>query len=286
MGLQRQSRIVLSLIGVIGMIPILPGCGRAEPSSMNPPRSTAQPEPLRIAAATDLQRVLPDLVAVYKSHDPDVVVTFGASGQLAEQIRRGAPFDVFLSANMKFVKDLEDERVVKVGSVRPYARGSLVLAVHPAATGAVGSMADLTRPEVRKLALANPKFAPYGVAASQALEKSGLAEKLAPKLVLAESVRQAFIYVEQGDAEAALVSRSLIVDGSKLKVIEVDPGLYDPLIQGLGVVTHADQLDRARRFADFIVGEAGRAILGDHGFKAPGGEDGPPSADEGGSHGR
>lgn len=276
MGKQRRSRLVLSIMGVIGLSLVEPGCGRAESSS--------NPEPLRIAAATDLQRVLPDLVARYKAHDPEVVVTFGPSGQLAEQIRKGAPFDVFLSANMKFVADLETEGVVTKGSVKPYARGNLVLAVHQSARSAVGSMADLTKPEVRKLAIANPRFAPYGAAARQALERSGLADTLAPRLVLAESVRQAFIYVEQGDAEAALVSRSLIVDGSGLKVIEVDPGLYDPLIQGLGVVARSDKLDRARRFADFVVGEGGRAIFGAHGFKSPD-EGGRPPAGEGGAHG-
>ena len=276
MGKQRRSRLVPGILCAVGLCVVELGCGRAESSS--------QPEPLRIAAATDLQRVLPELIAGYKSHDPEVVVTFGASGQLAEQIRKGAPFDVFLAANMKFVADLEAEGVVERGSARSYARGSLVLAVHHSARGAVGSMADLTRPEIHKLAIANPRFAPYGAAASQALERSGLADGLAPKLVLAESVRQAFIYVEQGDAEAALVSRSLIVDGSGLKVIEVDPGLYEPLIQGLGVVARSDKIDRARRFADFVVGNGGRAILGDHGFKSPE-EGGRPSAGEGGSHG-
>jgi molybdate transport system substrate-binding protein len=275
--MQRRARLVLGVMAVIGLGLVESGCGRAESSSRS--------EPLRVAAATDLQRVLPALVAGYKSHDPDVVVTFGASGQLAEQIRKGAPFDVFMSANMKFVADLEAEGVAEAGSVRPYARGSLVLAVHSSASGAVGTMADLAKAEVRKLAIANPRFAPYGAAASQALERSGLAEALAPKLVLAESVRQAFIYVEQGDAEAALVSRSLVVDGGALKAIEVDPGLYDSLIQGLGVVARSDKIDRARRFADFVVGEGGRAILGEHGFAPPAEQGGRPPADEGGAHG-
>jgi molybdate transport system substrate-binding protein len=242
-------------------------------------------EPLRIAAATDLQRVLPDLVEQYKARDADVVLTFGASGQLAEQIRKGAPFDVFLSANMKFVEDLEREGEVAAGSVQPYARGSLVLAVHQAASGDVDGIADLVKPKIRKIAIANPKFAPYGAAASQALERAGLADKLGPRLVLAESVRQAFIYVEQGDAEAALVSRSLIVDGGGLKVIEVDSGLYDPLIQGLGVVAQSDKLDRARRFVEFVVGEAGQSILGAHGFRPPGKKAEEPAARKGAPHG-
>lgn len=274
---RRQARLILSVFCLFGL-----GCGRAAPTDSP---SSEKAETLRIAAATDLQRVLPDLVEKYKGRDADVVLTFGASGQLAEQIRKGAPFDVFLSANMKFVEDLEREGVVAAGSVRPYARGALVVAVHQAASGDVDGIADLVKPKVRKIAIANPKFAPYGAAANQALERAGLGGSLGPKLVLAESVRQAFIYVEQGDAEAALVSRSLIADGGGLKVIEVDSGLYDPLIQGLGIVAQSDKLDRARRFVEFVVGEAGQSILGAHGFRAPGEKAEAPAAREGAPHG-
>src|SRR5262249_55319192 len=157
-----------------GLALIGPGCGEggstAPAASPSPPAAT---EPLRVAAATDLQRVLPVLVERDKQSDPDVVLTFGASGQLAEQIRKGAPFDVFLSANRKFPEDLEREGVIAKGSVRPYAQGSLVLAVHPPASGLVDGLADLLKPEIRKIAIANPRFAPYGAAASQALERAG-----------------------------------------------------------------------------------------------------------------
>jgi molybdate transport system substrate-binding protein len=241
---------------------------------------------LRIAAAADLQRVLPFLIERYKGRDPAVELTFGSSGQLAEQIRKGAPFDVFLSANMKFPEDLEREGVVAKGSVQPYARGTLMLAVHSSASGLVDGMADLQKPEVRRLAIANPRFAPYGMAASQALERSGLSKSLEPRLVLAESVRQAFLYVEQGDADAALVSRSLIEDDGACKAIEVDPSLYDPLIQGLGIVARSDKTERAGRFVEFVVGEGGQSVLGEHGFQSPGEGRAALTSRGGGPHGR
>jgi molybdate transport system substrate-binding protein len=275
----------LSVVPAFGLALTGPGCGAGGPAESTSP-SAANVEPLRIAAATDLQRVLPVLIEAYKASDPAVVPTFGSSGQLAEQIRKGAPFDVFLSANMKFPEDLEREGVVAKDSVRPYARGTLVLAVYPSASGLVGGLADLEKPEVRKVAIANPRFAPYGAAASQALERAGLSRSLEPKLVLAESVRQAFLYVEQGDAEAALVSRSLTQDGGALKVIEVDPGLYDPLIQGLGLVVRSDKPDRARRFVEFVMGEGGRSVLGEHGFRPAGGPEAASTAREGGPDGR
>lgn len=246
------------------------GCGE-DPEF--PPTAANLDEPLRIAAAADLQVVLPKLIKAFEESSGLVASpTFGASGNLAAQIRQGAPFDVFMSADMAFVKELGDEGSIDPSSIEPYARGSLVLAVHPAAADAVDGLADLTKPEVSNLAIANPQFAPYGRAAREALERSNLWAKLEPKTVLAESVRQALVHEEQGDAEAALIGRSLIdpEKGSNVeKLIPIDPSLHAPLIQGLGIVARSPARDHARAFADFVLSAEGRLILGKFGFEPP-----------------
>jgi len=234
------------------------GCDRG-------PRADAQP--LRIAAASDLQRVLPRLIERFQNQTPTTVtptLTFDASGQLAEQIKAGAPFDLFLSANVKFVTDLAAAGLVEPASVQPYARGSLVLCLHRAAGDQVRGLADLSGPEINRIAIANPEYAPYGVAARQALERAGLWSSLESKIVRANSVRQAMIYVQNGDAEAALVSHALVAP--EVRVIEVDAALYDPLIQALGIVAATKQRDRARALAQFILGGEGQAILRESGF--------------------
>ena len=109
-------------------------------------------------------------------------------------------------------------------------RGSLVLAVYHELGDTVGTLDDLTKPEVKKIALANPATAPYGKAGKQALERAGLWDKLQPKIVMAESVGQALIYAQKGDAEAALVGRA-IAAVPEIRAVEVDPKLYDPIIQ-------------------------------------------------------
>ncbi len=229
------------------------------------PRADAQP--LRIAAASDLQRILPRLIERFQNQTPTTVtptLTFDASGQLAEQIKAGAPFDLFLSANVKFVSDLAAAGLVEPASVQPYARGSLVLCLHRAVGDQVRGLADLSRPEIKRIAIANPEYAPYGVAARQALERAGLWSRLESKIVRANSVRQAMIYVQNGDAEAALVSHALVAP--EVRVIEVDAALYDPLIQALGIVAATKQRDRARALAQFILGGEGQAILRESGF--------------------
>ncbi len=224
---------------------------------------------LRIAAAADLQRVLPRLVDRFtKQTATSATQTIDASGRLAEQIKAGAPFDVFLAANLRFVSDLAAAGLIEPASVAPYARGSLVLCLHRAVGDQVKGLADLSRPEIKRIAIANPEYAPYGVAARQALERAGLWSNLESKVVRASSVGQAMTYVQNGDAEAALVSHALIVPD--VRVIEVDAALYDPLIQGLGIVASTKQHDRASAFARFILSSDGQAILHESGFLSPG----------------
>jgi molybdate transport system substrate-binding protein len=238
-----------------------------------PPAAT---QPLRIAAASDLQRVLPKLVERFQaSNGTTATLTLDASGRLAEQIKAGAPFDLFLSANVKFVSDLAAVGLIEPESVQPYARGSLVLCLHRAVSDQVRGLADLGRPEIKRIAIANPEYAPYGMAARQALERAGLWSSLESKIVRADSVRQALIYAQHGDAEAALVSHALAV-GPDVRILEVDAALYDPLIQALGIVATTHQHDHALALAQYILGDEGQTILQQGGLQKPGASSRPP----------
>ena len=222
---------------------------------------------VRVAAASDLQQAMPVLAAAFRQdREIEVEPSFGASGQLAEQIRQGAPFDVFLSANRAFVDRLADEKIIEPNSVRPYARGELTLAVNKLSGLKVEGLKDLTKPEVRKIAIANPETAPYGMAAKQALERIELWETLKPKIVPAESVRQALQFVQSGNAEVGLVGRS-IAGVREAVSIPLPLDVCDPIIQSLGVVARSEHQDEARQFAEFVLSEVGQGILRDLGFR-------------------
>ncbi len=241
------------------------GCQRPSPAAGGD--SPANRRPLRIAAAADLQHVLPRLARRFEERTQmTTTLTFDASGRLAEQIRAGAPFDVFMAANVKFVRDLADAGLVDPGSVQPYAKGILVLCVHRSVAVPVRNLADLARPEISRIAIANPDYAPYGMAARQALERAGLWAGLERKIVRAPSVRQALVYARNGDAEAALVSRAQAGDAEVLTV-DIDPALYDPLIQALGIVAATGQRDRAEAFLRLVGGPEGQQILQERGFE-------------------
>ncbi len=247
-----RRRFALFLPIVIGL-----GCGESKPTG---------PPPLRIAAASDLQVVMPVLIARFKlDNHSDVEPVFGSSGQLAQQIKAGGPFDLFLSANRKFVDDLAKDGTIKPDSVRPFTRGSIVLAVYELSDPGVKGLADLAGPKIKAVAIANPDTAPYGTAAKQALERAGLWEGVKPKLVIAESVRQALQFVESGNAEVGLVGKALgKVKG--VKTIPLPPDVCDPIVQGMGVVADSKRAVDAEEFARFLLSDDGQGILRDFGF--------------------
>jgi molybdate transport system substrate-binding protein len=252
-------RILSTLALVIILVSIGPGCDKG---------STEAPH-IRVAAASDLQTVLPRLIERFERKSAmKVTPSFGASGQLAEQIKGGAPFDIFLSANQAFVRGLAAQGLIKPESVRPYARGSLVLAVYHQVADEIGGLDDLTKPAVKKIALANPDTAPYGKAGKQALERAGLWNQLEPKIVRAESVRQALLYVEDGNAEAGLVGRAIARDQG-VRAVEINADLYDPIIQALGVLNASSRSAEAESFAEFVLGEEGQRILSESGLSPP-----------------
>jgi molybdate transport system substrate-binding protein len=220
-----------------------------------------------VAAASDLQRVFPALARGFaeRTGRPAPEAVFGASGQLARQVEQGAPVDLFLSANRVYVEQLATRGVVEPATVRPYARGRLVVVVAEGVSREVATLDELARPEVGTIALADPSTAPYGQAAREVLEAAGLMEDVEPRLVLAESVREALQYARTGNAGAAFVSHALLEERDARR-IEVDPALHRPIVQYLGVVAGSEHADDAVAFEDFLRSGAGASILAGAGF--------------------
>lgn len=229
--------------------------------------ASTEPEPLVVAAASDLMLAFEELGPAFEAETGiPVRFSFGSSGALTQQLLHGAPVDAFFAANLAYLETLSRAGIIEQESVQVYAFGRLVLWTR--AQTLLASLADLLRPEVRRVALANPEHAPYGVAARQALVRAGLWEALQPKLVLTEHVRQALQYAETGNAEAALVALSLVVE-TRGRRLPVDEGLYDPIRQAAGLVRGRPRHEAARRFLAFVRGPQGRAVLARYGFTLP-----------------
>ena len=238
------------------------------------PADAGRPAALSIAAAANFTPVLAELDRAFSRTEPGVAVTTatGASGSLFAQIRNGAPFDVFLSADLDFPRRLAQAGDADGASITRFATGRLVLwTTRPglALDSIAGAVQD---PRVRNLAIANPLTAPYGRAARQALDRLGLAAAAAPKLVTGENISQTAAFVSTGNADAGFVALSLVL-APKLKDrghwIEVPAALYDPLDHAAVITNHGAANPEARRYLAFLLTPAARVILQRYGYGLP-----------------
>lgn len=226
--------------------------------------------PLLIAAAANLTSVFEEIAKAYtaKTGEP-VRFNFGATAQLAEQIRNGAPFDVFAAADVEHVDQLVSAGALVPGSRAIYARGQLALWIPQTPPGGFHGLAGLGAPAFRYIAIAQPKSAPYGQAAVEALEKSGLWSKLQPKVVYATNISTAKQFAQSGNADAAFTAYSLVLQ-EKGTVYVVPADLHRSIDQALGVLTSSKRTAGARRFASFVCGAEGQSILQRFGYLHPG----------------
>ncbi len=228
-------------------------------------------EPLRVAAAANLQKVFTDalLPAFEKKTGVAVVPTYGATKALAVQIENGAPIDVFVSADTATVQKLADERTLVASTVRPYAIGHLVIWSRKDAPRHPSRLEDLADPAYAHIAIANPKTAPYGLAAQESFAKLGLTAGIAPRLVQAENIGQALQFAQSGNADVALTALSLVVDDKIDPYIVVTDKLHAPITQSLGLVRTTTQTTQALQFMDFLTGKDAAKIWKRYGYSLP-----------------
>jgi molybdate transport system substrate-binding protein len=200
-----------------------------------------------------------------------VKLSFGASGKFYAQIQNGAPFDVFLAADEKYPKLLEQEGLAVSGSHRVYAQGKLVLwSAQPGLVDAKGVV--LSKGNYNKLAYADPKLAPYGFAAQETLQKMNLWDKVQSRLVTGESITQAYQFAATGNAELAFVALSQVTKDGKITEGSwwlVPANLYSPIRQGAVQLSAAKDPVAARAFLAFLKGEKSAAIIRSYGYELP-----------------
>jgi molybdate transport system substrate-binding protein len=228
----------------------------------------AQPAALRVAAAADLEPVLPPILAQYeKRTGMEVEATYQASAVLTTQILNGAPFDLFLSADLSYPKRLLDAGVADVeGSSTPliYAKGTLVLWERKDSRLPPPSLALLSDPDLKRLAIANPDRAPYGRAAVAALTSLKLYDTLKPRLVTAENIAQTAQFADSGNADAGLISLTsaktpqLAASG---RYFVVPRNLYPPIEQGAVIVKASYRHAEAQKLLDFLLSPPVQAEL-------------------------
>jgi molybdate transport system substrate-binding protein len=227
---------------------------------------TLQAEKITIAVAANVSYAINELKKEFNTLYPNikVEVILGGTGKLVAQIKHKAPYDILMGANMNYPKSL-----YKSGDAitRPlvYAQGSLALLSSKTFDLSQG-LALLTEPTIKKIAIANPKTAPYGVATVEALKNAKLYETIKSKFVYGESISQTVTYATKATdlgfiAKSALFSPKMVHFKKGLNWVEVDPKLYTPIDQGIVLLKHGEKSAQASAFFTFILSQRAKVIF-------------------------
>jgi molybdate transport system substrate-binding protein len=231
---------------------------------------------ITVGAAADLNAALTEIAANYQNQTGNQVrLAFGSSGNLFSQIQNGAPFDIFLSADLGYPRKLADAGLIDADSLFTYAVGRLVIWVPASSHLPLESkgMEVLLDPAVKKIAIANPEHAPYGRAAVAALKEMDLYDKVKDRLVLGENVSQAAQFVESGNADAGLVALSHArapAMSEKGRYWQIPSDAYPELDQGAAIVSHSTHKKEAAAFLAYLKSPAALDVFKRYGFSTPG----------------
>lgn len=229
---------------------------------------------LAVAAAANVQFALDEVVALFHTNQTDirVKVTYGSSGNLFAQIQNQAPFDLFLSADMDYPRKLAAAGLALDTPVFLYAAGRIVLWTPTLSAVEVETLGlrSLLAPSVRKVAVANPRLAPYGMAAVEAMKSFKLYEQVQPKLVFGENIAQTAQFVQSGNADVGVIALALALapplrDAGRYWEIPADA--YSRIEQGGLILKRTQEATAARAFRDFLLSQRGCRVLERYGYR-------------------
>lgn len=232
----------------------------------------ANAEKITIAAASDLKFAMDEIVTKFKQANPsdDVVVIYGSSGKFHTQIQQGAPYDLYFSADITFAQSLVSSGFA-ASKAKPYAFGRIVL-WSASINASEMTLESLLDPTITRIAIANPKHAPYGMRAVEALKDSGLWDKVEPKLIYGENIAHTAQFVQTGNAQIGIIALALAVNpelSSNGGYYLIPDSLHKPLEQGFIITKQAEANLAARKFADYMSSHTARAVMTHYGFVLP-----------------
>ncbi|NOV01049.1 molybdate ABC transporter substrate-binding protein [Paenibacillus planticolens] len=274
-----KSSMVLSI--ALGMTLVFAACGTAEkpatsPSASTPAQSTSAPSQkpaetveLTISAAASMTDALKDIQKAYETKNPTIKLNFnfGASGALQQQIEQGAPADLFLSAATKNMKALVDKQLIDTAQQKKLLTNELVAVISTDAKAPIGNAADLSKAEVKNVAIGIPESVPAGSYAKEALTNTKLWDSLQSKMVQGKDVRQVLQYVETGNADVGFVYKTDALTSQKVKVaFAVDPKTYTPVEYPIGIVKATKHSKEAEGFYTYLQSKEALDVFVKYGF--------------------
>lgn len=229
---------------------------------------------ITVAAAADLQFVMQDVGARFqKETGKTVKLIYGSSGNFAQQLQNGAPFDMFFSANLDYPKRLEVAGLTEPGTFYQYAIGKIVVWVpNESKLDLSPGLKALLDPSIKKIAIANPEHAPYGKAAVAALQKENIYNQVKDKFVLGENISQTASFVASGSADVGILALSLALSPNvkdKGRYAEIPASDYPAIEQACVIMRSSKNKDIAQQFLKFIQSPPIKELFQKYGFAIP-----------------
>jgi len=226
---------------------------------------------ITVAAAADLQFAMQEVGTRFRQESGKTVkLIYGSSGNFAQQLQNGAPFDMFLSANLDYPRQLEAAGLTEPGTFYQYAIGKIVVWVpNDSRLDLSPGLKALLNPSIKKIAIANPQHAPYGKAAVAAMQKENIYDQVKDKFVLGENISQTASFVASGSADVGIIALSLALSPNmkdKGRYAEVVAGDYPPIEQACVIMRSSKNQDIAQQFLKFIQSPPIRELFKKYGF--------------------
>ncbi|WP_442600601.1 molybdate ABC transporter substrate-binding protein [Paenibacillus sp. KN14-4R] len=276
---QMKSRRILSL-GLAAML-VFAGCSTQQKSATDnnsstaaqstslPSQNPAEKVELTVSAAASMTDALKEIQKAYETKNPTIKLNFnfGASGALQQQIEQGAPADLFLSAATKNMKVLVDKQFIDSTQQKKLLTNELVAVIAKDTKVSIGSVSDLSKAEVKNIAIGIPESVPAGGYAKEALTNTKLWDTLQSKMVQGKDVRQVLQYVETGNVDVGFVYKTDALTSQKVKVaFAVDPKTYTPVEYPIGIVKATKHSKEAEGFYTFLQSKEALEVFVKYGF--------------------
>jgi molybdate transport system substrate-binding protein len=229
---------------------------------------------ITVAAAADLQSAMQEVGTRFQQESGEILkLIYGSSGNFAQQLQNGAPFDMFFSANLDYPKQLEAAGLTEPGTLYEYAIGKIVVWVpNDSKLDLSVGLKALLDPSIKKIAIANPQHAPYGKAAVAAMQKESIYDQVKDKFVLGENISQTASFVASGSADVGIIALSLALSPNmkdKGRYAEVPADDYPAIEQACAIMRSSKNKDVARQFEKFIQSPAIKELFKKYGFAIP-----------------
>ncbi|WP_315079458.1 molybdate ABC transporter substrate-binding protein [uncultured Clostridium sp.] len=264
-----KKKILITLLTVTSCIVLLSGCAKKETPNSSAQSNSSEKIELNISAAASLKEAMADIQEKFKSIEPntDLVVNYGSSGSLQQQIEQGAPCDIFISAGQSQMKKLDEKNLLLESTKKDLVKNELVL-IGPNST-TITSIEDLKTDKVKKIAAGEPSSVPAGKYADETFNNLNIKSDIESKLVFAKDVKEVLAWSISGNTDVGFVYLSDALNNKDAKIIEtISEESHSPITYPIAIIKNTSKQEASKQFEDFLFTDDAKNILEKYGYKS------------------